>query len=349
MLPRKLSCLLNAVVVTLLVSGSHTALAKVGDSWENRAPQITEAQKAADKAREDRMAEMRGAIAARKGAEATPDPKASSEPEKKPAESPKTAEAVQPKPHTPHTAMAKPAHKPLSLQEQIALNRQKKAEELRKTQEMNKAAGGAAKPMTWQERARLAREARLAKEAGMKAKPETKDGVAAHTKPPAKEEAPVKAAETVSPKSHPTSPPLKMTVEEHEHIVTTLPMPSKVDKPAEKPAVTTEKKEVASGDEPVKQATNIPAPPKGGPKPLAMSPTQRRMMAAQEKTVEAPAKAVESAEKPVESAEKPLAMSPTQRKMMASQEKADSADKPKLSFLDQIKQRGQTPPTTESK
>jgi hypothetical protein len=53
---------------------------------------------------------------------------------------------------------------------------------------------------------------------------------------------------------------------------------------------------------------------------------------------------VESTEKTTAEPEKEPAMSPTQKKLMPEQEKANSpaTDKPKLTFLDQIRQRGQT-------
>ena len=113
-----------------------------------------------------------------------------------------------------------------------------------------------------------------------------------------------------------------MTVEEHEHLVTTLPMPEKgVPKP---PAMSpTQKKLMAeqeksepsatsqakAGDEPMKRSLTPPPPPKGGPKPPAMSPTQKKLMAEQQKS------------------------------------EPSATDKPKLSFLDEIKKRGETPAT----
>ena len=250
MLSRKTSFLFNAAVITLLISGSHTTFAAVSEN--NR--QLTEAQKAADKAREDRLAEMRAAIGKRTEGEATPGIKASSEPEKKASEELKPTPMAKPHaahPH-PHAASSdKPVHQHRTLQEQIALNKQKKGEELHKLHEMNKgkAAEGSTKPMTWQERAKLAREKR---EANMKGSVAEKEGVEVHTKPPAKEEpkplamSPTqkriqeelerkgttksqaehhKAGETTHPTVNLTPPPLKMQVEEHEEI--TLPMPSK--------------------------------------------------------------------------------------------------------------------------
>ena len=256
MLSRKTSFLFNAVVITLLISGPHTTLACVSERWEKREPQVTEAQKAADKAREDRLAEMRAAIGKRTDGEATPGIKASSEPEKKAAEELKRTPMA--KPHAahalPHAASSdKPVPQHRTLQEQIALNKQKKAEELHKLHEMNKgkAAEGSAKPMTWQERAKLAREKR---EAAMKGSVVEKEGVETHTKPPAKEEpkplamSPTqkktqeelerkgttksqaeqhKAWETAHPTVNLTPPPLKVQVEEHEEI--TLPMPKKAE------------------------------------------------------------------------------------------------------------------------
>lgn len=208
MLSRKTSFLFNAVVITLLISGSHTTFAAVS---ENN-PQLTEAQKAADKAREDRLAEMRAAIGKRTEGEATPGIKASSEPEKK------ASEELKPTPMAnPHAASSdKPVHQHRTLQEQIALNQQKKAEELHKLHEMNKgkAAEGSTKPMTWQQRAKLAREKR---EAAMKG------SVAEHHK----------VGETTHPTVNLANPSLKMTTEEHEHTVTTLPMPSKTKSQAE--------------------------------------------------------------------------------------------------------------------
>ena len=249
MLSRKTSFLFNAAVITLLISGSHTTFAAVSEN--NR--QLTEAQKAADKAREDRLAEMRAAIGKRADGEATPGIKASSEPEKKAAEELKPTPMV--KPHAlPHAASSdKPVHQHRTLQEQIALNKQKKGEELHKLHEMNKgkAAEGSTKPMTWQERAKLAREKR---EANMKGSVAEKEGVEVHTKPPAKEEpkplamSPTqkriqeelerkgttksqaehhKAGETTHPTVNLTPPPLKMQVEEHEEI--TLPMLKKAE------------------------------------------------------------------------------------------------------------------------
>jgi hypothetical protein len=215
MLSRKKSFLLNAAVITLLISGSHTTFAAVSE----KNPQVTEAQKAADKAREDRLAEMKAAIGKRTEGEATPGIKASSELENKAAEEPKPTPMA--KPHAthslPHAASSdKPVHRHRTLQEQIALNNQKKAEELHKLHEMNKgkAAEGSTKPMTWQERAKLAREKR---EAAMKG------SVAEHHK----------AGETTHPTVNLANPSLKMTTEEHEHTVTTLPMPSKTKSQAE--------------------------------------------------------------------------------------------------------------------
>jgi len=277
MLPRKTSILLNTLVITFLVAGSHTTLAKVSDAWENRNTQATEAQSAADKAKEERYAEMKKAISEKN--------KDQSVPETKPTN------VVKPETASPEAPMAKPTPKARTLQEQIALNKQKKADEL-KAQEANKAAGGTAKSMTWQERARLARQKR---EAAMKvAEPDKKEGVEAHTKPPVMQE-PIKSEE---PKAV-----------EHEHIVTTLPMPEKMaSKEAQKPSAIPEKE---PGDEPMKIATNRPAPPKGGPKPPSMGLFQK--------------------------------------KMMEKQEAADSsAAKPKLSFLEELKQkRAEIPPAAE--
>lgn len=223
MLSRKTSFLFNAVVITLLISGSHTTFAAVS---ENN-PQLTEAQKAADKAREDRLAEMRAAIGKRTEGEATPGIKASSEPEKK------ASEELKPTPMAnPHAASSdKPVHQHRTLQEQIALNQQKKAEELHKLHEMNKgkAAEGSTKPMTWQERAKLAREKR---EAAMKG------SVAEHHK----------AGEKTHPTVNLTNPPVQMHIEEHEE--TTLPMPKKA-----------EAKPVTQETDTKDEATKIPPPP----------------------------------------------------------------------------------------
>ena len=344
MLSRKTSFLFNAAVITLLISGSHTTFAAVSEN--NR--QLTEAQKAADKAREDRLAEMRAAIGKRADGEATPGIKASSEPEKKAAEELKPTPMV--KPHAlPHAASSdKPVHQHRTLQEQIALNKQKKAEELHKLHEMNKgkAAEGSAKPMTWQERAKLAREKR---EAAMKGSVAEKEGVEVHTKPPAKEEpkplamSPTqkriqeelerkgttksqaehhKAGETTHPTVNLANPSLKMTTEEHEHTVKTLPMPEKgapkahhMGKTQERMMAEQEKSEPSAtsqtkaDDEPMKRSLTPPPPPKGGPKPPAMSLTQKKPMAEQEKA------------------------------------EPSATDKPKLSFLDEIKKRGETPAT----
>jgi hypothetical protein len=342
MLSRKISFLLNTVVISLLMSGSHTTLAKVSD----RETPVTEAQKAADAAREARMAEMKAGIGKRTAGETTAEAKTAPEPMKEPTEISQVAEkkteetpkaevkeqkSTTPPAHAMHSkapphpaAEKKPVHKPRTLQEQIALNKQKKAEELHKVQETHKAAGGHVKPLTWQERAKLAREKR---EAAMAEKPVPKEGVEAHTKPPVKEEpaktvekAPAKPTETAHPTINLAPPSLKMTTGEHEHIVTTLPMPEKgVHKPAEKPSAIPEAKtgdetrlpamsltqkkmmekmdveetkkpsvapkmeptatpEANTGDEPMKKSLTPPPAPKGGPKPIAMNPTQKKMM-----------------------------------------------------------------------
>ena len=58
MLSRKTSLLLNTVVISFLMSGSHTTFGKVSDSWEKMASQHTESQKAADAARAEREKEL---------------------------------------------------------------------------------------------------------------------------------------------------------------------------------------------------------------------------------------------------------------------------------------------------
>jgi hypothetical protein len=172
MLPRKLTLMLSVAAISLLVNSVHTTIAadatpapksKVSDRWLNRQPQKTTAQEAAEAARKARMDEMNKGIAANKGEPTTETKPTAASTEKDPvlpkegdiksptqkkmmeeqkAEEAKPAEVkkVEPTP-TPEKkpAVVAPVKKRLTIQEQIALNKKKKAEELLKIQEESKA------------------------------------------------------------------------------------------------------------------------------------------------------------------------------------------------------------------
>jgi hypothetical protein len=233
MLSRKKSFLLNTLIISFLMSGSHTTLGKVSDKWEKMASQPTESQKAADAARAEREKELQAIRDSKK--EPASEEKTPVEPMKKPAE---TTQPTPTKPHVTHTppATPSPVQKRRTLQEQIALNKQKKAEELHKLQEMNKgkaAAHHAAKPTTNLEKepamsptqkklmANLEKEtvAEPMKKSPNPPPPPKGGHKSVHMSPTQK------PTETTHPAVNLAHPPLQMHTEEHEEI--TLPMPEK--------------------------------------------------------------------------------------------------------------------------
>jgi hypothetical protein len=241
MLSRKKSFLLNTIVISFLMSGSHTTLGKVSDSWEKMASQPTESQKAADAARAEREKELQAIRDSKK--EPTSEEKTLLEPMKKPAEA---SESTPTKPHVSHTpsATSSPVQKRRTMQEQIALNKQKKAEDLHKLQEMNKekaAALSTAKHTAKSEKeiAMSPSQKKLASDLDKKAADETMKMGSEESKKP---------TTTSHPAVDLALPPLKMHIEEHEEI--TLSMPKKE-----------EAKPVTQQADTKVEAVKIPSPP----------------------------------------------------------------------------------------
>ncbi len=155
MLQKKSSLTLSAAVITVLASSSYATLATdlapptetlrkgVGlpekkrpsahDSWIKN-PQKTAAEEAAEKKRAERDAELEAIRQAKRETEVK-----SAEPEKKPAEAPELAPSPKKETSSPAPVPTeKPTPKPrLTLHEQIQLNKQKKAEELLRHQQMS--------------------------------------------------------------------------------------------------------------------------------------------------------------------------------------------------------------------
>lgn len=283
MLQKKSSLTLSAAVITVLASSSYATLAtdlpppekkrpSAGDSWmKNR--QKTASEEAYEKQKAERDAELQAIRQAKQETEVT-----SAATEKKPAEAPELAPSPKKETSSPAPVPAeKPASKPrLTLHEQIQINRQKKAEELLKRQQMNKGKAEA-EPATQAETLHKNRIAmspsqrRLMEKLGIheeeKSAPKPADastGMIEKEKPAASEEA--KAG-------IPIPPPLSSSSREP----TMSPTPHKTEPaPAQKPAAPEEAK------------AGIPTPPPplpsgGEPKTphkntIAMSPSQRKLM-----------------------------------------------------------------------